>query len=33
VVNKKYLNDAQLALLTSTEIAELKPWDPMGSLA
>jgi len=27
------LNDAQLALLTSTEIAELKPWDPMGSLA
>ncbi len=32
VVNKKYLTEAQLAIL-DTETVVLKPWDPMGSLA
>ncbi len=32
VVNKKYLTPDQLAVL-DTEVIELKPWDPMGSLA
>lgn len=33
VVNKKYLSVEQQNLLTSSDITELKPWDPMGSLA
>ena len=32
VINKKYLNAAQLAAL-GTEPIELEPWDPMGTLA
>ena len=32
VVNKKYLTDEQLKALELKPI-ELKPWDPMGSLA
>ncbi len=32
VVNKKYLTPAQLAAL-ETDVIELAPWDPMGSLA
>lgn len=32
VVDKKYLNDSELKAY-STKIIELKPWDPMGSLA
>ena len=32
VINKKYLNKAELALLDESPI-ELEPWDPMGSLA
>ncbi len=32
VVNKKYLTGAQRAIL-DTEVIELNPWDPMGSLA
>ncbi len=32
VVNKKYLTAAQLAVIDS-EVIELNPWDPMGSLA
>lgn len=32
VINKKYLNEAQLTAL-SQEPKELEPWDPMGSLA
>ncbi len=32
VVNKKYLTDEQRAMLEQ-EPVELKPWDPMGSLA
>ncbi len=32
VVNKKFLNEKQLAVL-DTETIVLKPWDPMGSLA
>ena len=32
VVDKKYLNEAELKAYT-TKIIELKPWDPMGSLA
>ena len=32
VVNKKYLNQKELDALTKTP-TELKPWDPMGSLA
>ena len=32
VVDKKYLNESELKAY-STKIVELKPWDPMGSLA
>jgi bleomycin hydrolase len=32
VVNKKYLTDEQLKALEA-EPVELKPWDPIGSLA
>ncbi len=32
VVNKKYLTDAQRAVI-DTDVIELNPWDPMGSLA
>lgn len=32
VINKKYLNEKELALLDSKPL-ELEPWDPMGSLA
>ncbi len=32
VVNKKYLSESQLGALAQKPI-ELKPWDPMGSLA
>ena len=32
VVNKKYLNKKELSALEKKPV-ELKPWDPMGSLA
>ena len=32
VVNKKYLSEAELAMLKQEPI-ELNPWDPMGTLA
>jgi bleomycin hydrolase len=33
VINNKYLNDKHKELLNNKDIIELKPWDPMGSLA
>ncbi|MFA6661784.1 MAG: C1 family peptidase, partial [Bacilli bacterium] len=32
VINKKYLNEKQKAMLNQSKI-ELEPWDPMGTLA